>query len=362
MAEWDFPMALTKCIILGITSWVSTLVERPAIIPPTRGSVHPLDQLLTKAFSEQTRQGWETFFRGQISIYWRKAFAFACPSKDASVIDSLLCKLVQQLLKCSLELWENHNTILHGNTSQEHRARLTADIHERVEAAYTLYNSDPTIAHERDSYLFTRKTVAARLAGDADTLLGWLRSVEVSMNAQEKQRHRANALSEKFFLPFRLAGRERLQQRRSNSSALQAQPAEDSSILSSPTLRNTQSPTREELQIQLELSPYTTQQYRQRREQLDPVDNLSDTIFPPLFDADSSGHTTSSSTSSDTLAGPSPFHHLLLDIACSTDSSYCLSNQRDISLSNMTPTIPVASLHTPWRAIAKPFTNAASIT
>ena len=40
--------------------WVSTLEEKPSLIPPTKGSVYPLGQLITQAFSEQTRQGWET--------------------------------------------------------------------------------------------------------------------------------------------------------------------------------------------------------------------------------------------------------------------------------------------------------------
>lgn len=61
-----------------------------------------------------------------------------------------------------------------------------------------------------DNYLFTKKTLEQRLAGDNDTLLGWLRTLEVAMKACERNQDREAKNAAKFFEQCRALGRQKL--------------------------------------------------------------------------------------------------------------------------------------------------------
>jgi hypothetical protein len=112
----------------------------------------------------------------------------------------------KQLLNLSLELWEYRNGILHGVTREDQRRKFTLSVHQQVQEAFATYKAKPTIISTRDAYLFERKTLAQRLQGDDDALLGWLHTVEVAIATQEVARAAASEQAARFFLPFRQAG------------------------------------------------------------------------------------------------------------------------------------------------------------
>jgi len=148
--------------MVGVSGWIDSQQELPSLVPPTRGSVMPLDQLAARAFSEQTRLGWKAFLRGHMSSYWKKALFFANTKPAESVVDYMMTKLVKIVFQFSLSLWEFRNGILHGVTLIERRAKWRSLLSDRVAEAFAQYTADPTIVWQSDLYLFTTKSISAR--------------------------------------------------------------------------------------------------------------------------------------------------------------------------------------------------------
>jgi hypothetical protein len=311
MSEWDFSPSILQNILHGVSEWLASQEDHPDLVSPTRGRAWPLDQLTTRAFSDQNRIGWLPFLRGHISVYWRHALVYAHPKKDEEAVDSLLKKLVKQLFTFSLAVWELRNGVLHGVTIEESRAIQLELAQEKVAQAYNRYYGDPNIIRGRDAYLFTKKSLTERCMADRDTLLQWLRSVEVAMGIQDSIRTKASKNAAKYFLPFRLAGQQKLQRRELD-------------------------------QITTELSPSTKVLYQSRRAVVPAVDGLADTSMALQYfdDAPSSQYSSSEGSieaaspapTDDSVASPSPFHRPLIDMQFSSDSSYCFSRQHDVPL------------------------------
>ena len=107
-------------------------------------------------------------------------------------------------------MWACRNGILHGNTADTKKEIGSALIREKVTAAYTLYFENKFRVLSRDGSLFRRKTLEDRLKGDDDTLLCWLRAVEVSLAAFDRHQIKAEKSAPAFFQPFRDLGKRKL--------------------------------------------------------------------------------------------------------------------------------------------------------
>ena len=139
-------------------------------------------------------------------------FIFQPDYKDNDTTETYLRLLLKKLHKYSLEVWEFRNGVLHGATNKKRRHLQTELLREKVTAAYDQYAAGKILLFARDHYIFTKKTVEIRLAGDDDTLLGWLRLLEVAMMAYAREHMAEQLQATRFFAPFRLLGHQKLSQ------------------------------------------------------------------------------------------------------------------------------------------------------
>lgn len=308
----------------------------------------PVDQLATAAFVDQTNLGWDAFFRGQLCTSWRKAFLYASPTRDNDTTETHLRWLLKKLHKYSLEVWEFRNGVLHGATNIERRQLQTELLRKKVTAAYDQYAAGKILLFTRGHYIFTKKPLEVRLAGDDDTLLGWLRLLEVAMTAYARQHTAEQLHAARFFEPFRVLGRQKLSRIHLERSSLSG--SEDL-LLTSNTYNHRQ---REEEQLSQEVSLPVQSQYLARVTKPVPLSGLSSTVLSDLFDAEHS--IAPSRDMSCSLASPGPFYLApLIDQPLSSDSSYTWSHQRDIALYYDTTTSGSLSAGTPegYRAEAR---------
>jgi len=229
---------------------------------------------------------------------------------------------------------------LHGDTYQAKREKKSALIRDKVAEMYALHESSPYLVLPQDSYLFTRKDLATRLKGDDDSLLCWLRTVEVAMNTLERHQSRARSHSEKFFAPFlRLLGQQKqalraAQQEERRLSVGHSQRRQEHETAASP---QSWPPEKEISQLEDEVSPYTAQLYRVRSAgERDNFDGLERTILGDIWGSDGASHVhpdESVLTTDSSIASPSCFFRPIVEQEFSSDgSSYCPSKQRDVAL------------------------------
>ena len=337
LASQEFSRSLKENLSAGIRQWTSSLEERPNLTSPTRGRVAPLEQVATKAFTEQSRLGWEVLLTGQLSVYWRQALLFGSSTGDEDAVEDILRQLIKKLFLLSLSLWDFRNGVLHGETFLMQRAKKSALIRQKVIEAYDFYSRSPNIVLPQDQYLFKRKELAIRLNGDDDALLCWLRTVEVAMTVMDRQQAQARANAEKFFAPFRAAGQRKHLNRAVETSEIYSRLKEqDSSPRSSRSeAMRLWSSESEAVQLAEEVSPHTRANYRSRRSRLLSLDGVTGTVLEDLLGGDhpvqeDSGAGSVSSGSS--VVSPSHFFRPIIHQDISSDSSsYCPSKQRDIA-------------------------------
>jgi hypothetical protein len=100
---------------------------------PTGDSLNSADMILTTAFHEQFhRFGWNHMCMGCISQKWAivaKAYnGIPFPFFGTSYWASLL---VDQLWKFSLGLWQNRNSVAHGETLEDQAIITMTSLHEK---------------------------------------------------------------------------------------------------------------------------------------------------------------------------------------------------------------------------------------
>mmetsp|Transcript_24137 Transcript_24137/g.34594 ORF Transcript_24137/g.34594 Transcript_24137/m.34594 type:complete len:1267 (+) Transcript_24137:682-4482(+) len=346
--EQELPKPVKQCIHAGMTTWLDSAMEKPALHAPTRGRLMPADQMATQAFVAQTTIGWDAFLRGQISHLWRKAILFSSPVRDEDAAETHLRRLIKKLHSFSLSMWECRNGIIQGNTQETRRAIRSATIRDKVKEAYTLYSEGKILLLPRDETLFERKILGMRLKGDDDTLLCWLRSLEVAINACEKQQSKAAKLAAVFFQPFRELGRQKLAERR--LTMLQSQIEETKSFSEQRSVVNPEEEPysqRETDQMETEVSDFTKSQYNLRRQKAIVVEGLGDTFFCNELDEEEQPGWYEM-RSEDSIVSPGPFHAAtVLEQTFSSDSSYIQSRRRDIAYSFDTFTTSSATIPTP---------------
>jgi len=77
---------------------------------------------------------------------------------------------------------------------------------------YEEYNSGNLLLLARDRYLFLKKSKSERLASGTDTLLRWIRLVELAIKSYERFHRQTQQYAERFFRSFREQGRKKLQE------------------------------------------------------------------------------------------------------------------------------------------------------
>ena len=317
LAQQDISKPLKECMYAGVTEWIASAVDKPKLHAPTRGKLMPAEQMATAAFVEQTSLGWDAFCRGQLSRSWRRAILYSSSVKDEYPTETYLRHIKKKLHSLSLTLWECCNGILHGDTKAAQRELRLALIKDRVKEAYERVLDTRLQVLPRDSSLFTRKQLEERLTGDADTLLCWLRTVEVATRAFENCRTKEIAASE-------------------TASPLSIEQADFI-----PSERTDHS-RREVEQLESDVSVYTQSQYSDRKKKMAAMDDLQDIILYSTQDSQTIIST------EDSLPSPGPFHiKPILDQELSSDSSYTYSRRRDVVLSYDTFTASSAALDTP---------------
>ena len=413
--EQELPQQLKQNLFHGIAEWTRGEIDAPQYMAPTRGKVTAVDQIATLAYTEQTQLGWEAVFRGHLSVSWRKIYRQAHPLEDGQKEDTLFRRLIRKLQQFSLAMWKHRNEILHGATREEARTLALNLVKSKVEEAFRQYESGGLTLLQRDNYLFTKRTKEERLQGDVDTMMCWLRIVEVAISANERIQELNKQQAAKFFQPFRELGRKnkelrdlsflrakiteayakyddgaiqvsekdkflftaqteekllsgeadslaawlrRLElaivfssreqqlvqgakrlfrpffelgrQRLINSSVNAREATED--VDTSVFLTEQQSEfkekqawldTKEQDQVNSELSQQSRQQYRLRKQKVLPIDGLSSTVFSSSVEEEIE--------EAESISSPGPFHkQAIVDQSFSSDSSYVPSLQLDL--------------------------------
>ena len=223
--------------------------------------------------------------------------------------------------------------MLHGTTYATKKAVKRALIVAKVTEAYALYAEGKLKLLARDQTLFTRFTAEHRLQGDTDTLLCWLRSVEIALLAYERRQAAASKQAAAFFHPFRVLGQRKLLEGRASTSSQHDRNSLDFAPPRSDPFAPVLHSSREEAQLTQEVSPITQRQYRSRNNPQQEVEGLSATVLSSIFDL-SSESTETPLKDDDSIVAVGPFGSIpLIQQEFSSDSSYLLSNHRDVALS-----------------------------
>jgi len=335
---------IRECFLQGL-QW---FLEFPQTVMPsplanTRGNIHPAEIVARAAYHEQTQIGWSQCFSGRLGRSWGKAIHYTTPGNDEverrKQSDTKVRWLIKLLLKFTLEIWKYRNEILHGATREEQRRRFTVMLKDKVVEAYGYFHQNTAIVSYRNRYLFERKTLLQRLQGDDDALLGWLNTVEVAIATNEVEQAEARRNAEKFFQPFREAGRNKLRRQRAQTIVLsdadddQDFPDEESmEQIKTEGIHSPASKVVEQLEAEV---PLFVRIDRQRPTPIiiDPTKLFDDTSTnaPAVYARGDISHIASSASSA--LPGPGPFPTAFLERQFSTDnSSYCPSRRRDLPI------------------------------
>jgi len=193
-------------------------------------------------------------------------------------------RLIRKLHTFSISVWDRRNQLLYGDTLDKRRTIRSALIREKVNESFDLYMEGKLNVLGRDNYLFTRKPRELRLAGDDDTLLGWLGAVEAAMKTYERQQDKETKNASKFFQQFRALGRQKILVNRVISGVTTQEEEVNSAIVKGNSFSTgINHRIRETEQLVNDVSPRTQVQYRGRRQQM-ALDGLSDTILGDYFD------------------------------------------------------------------------------
>jgi len=315
--------------MLGLTWFLQDPTSAlPTPLQNSIGHICQRETIARNAYHAQTQMGWVQCLRGRLSWAWGRAIHYNLSGEKRDEKAAMMVRwLIKQLIQFSLALWEFRNGILHGNTQIEQRLKFTQLLQQQVLEAYELYKETPAIVSWRNRYLFERRTQESRLQGDGDALLGWLKTVEVAMAAQEVEQRDAVRNAERFFLPFREAGRLRIKRRA--TSVASPDPLDESFCDCSITITpgEEHSPS-QKTQDQLLAEVPSFLQLALQCHSPEPMD-LS-TLFHPSED-DNSTYTDSTLSSAELLQ-PHHFTTVILDKHFSSDSSYTPVYCRDLPL------------------------------
>jgi hypothetical protein len=176
-------------IMEGIQHWISR--EQNSAVPmsaPTRGKISKVETLLTKAYTDQTRDiGWLAFFQGKLSKYWTRAFLATLPNTPGS--EKLQYqwgkKLILALWTFGKSVWDRRNKEIHGQSFQEAKDIKNRKLEKEIIYFSSKFQENPFLVLQRHRYLFdTTKESLARSTHEVQ--LAWLRSVKEAIEVRKK--------------------------------------------------------------------------------------------------------------------------------------------------------------------------------
>ncbi len=199
----DTHRSILDCFEYGLSNWTGN--HTSDMHAPTRGSVKPLDTLLTQAFNDQCDIGWEQFLRGRISIYWRRAYgqSFQNSRHPGRHTDKAWSSaLIKLLLMYSRLVWKYRNGIIYGhNKIEEHNKKLES-MQAEISKAFESYKADKFIISRHLSSLFD-KPLQYVLNSDMDFLQNWLHTYKEAVSTQQMLHQQQSLAAQTFFQPRR---------------------------------------------------------------------------------------------------------------------------------------------------------------
>jgi hypothetical protein len=109
---------MSNAILAALKQWLS----KSTITPPCWPSAHdtPLRTAIRRAFDAQTSIGWDQFFRGRLTIYWRRPLAMYYKERDIKLSTTLwMTKCIDSVWKLYNSMWDQRNEDLFGGTKDE---------------------------------------------------------------------------------------------------------------------------------------------------------------------------------------------------------------------------------------------------
>ena len=148
--------------------------------PPTWDPpLEPIHNDIQRAFASQRRIGWDQFFRGRITLDWRKAIAtyyHDCRPGPAFTPDQWLRTTIKALWNFSLTIWRARNLEYHGENGAISQERIRKVMALQAKAVYqdTIGNVSQT-----DSAILHRSNINTILNWTKQHLDAYLATAEV---------------------------------------------------------------------------------------------------------------------------------------------------------------------------------------
>jgi hypothetical protein len=125
----ETPQIITQHIQAGLNQWE----QGDDHIYPKHSTVALNNPNHMHAFIDQKAIGWDQFLKGRISTLWWQAFTHLTtmtrPQSDKSLAWSK--KLIHALWDNNKTIWLHCNSIVHGQTVEEHRQKMTDALHNQ---------------------------------------------------------------------------------------------------------------------------------------------------------------------------------------------------------------------------------------
>jgi hypothetical protein len=147
---------------------------------------------LFKALQHQNIIGWPNFLRGFIYIYWEELYYYAHESSGAPRNVSWSVKMVEGAIDLYRKIWSDHNSFIHGATSQESQVKLRDQILSRVRQIYP----NPPKLHKRFSRV-TNIPLQVQLQRNTTNFQRWLSRIQHQIHVMKfiSQTRGSNQLS-----------------------------------------------------------------------------------------------------------------------------------------------------------------------
>jgi hypothetical protein len=157
---------MSVVIIQALRAWMG----KHPIQPPTWTAleVTPLQQSIRRAFDAQTRIGWDQFFRGRLTKYWKlPLYMYYQERRPTSHISPTLWmnRTISTMWDFYNLMWNQRNEDFHGGTREELQAKALTATRTTVRRVYAASHGHVT---NRQSRILHRLPV--------EDILSWTKS------------------------------------------------------------------------------------------------------------------------------------------------------------------------------------------
>jgi hypothetical protein len=181
-----------------------TQIEATSISTPTKGKLGAVETLLTKAFTDQTRDiGWIPFLQGKISQYWKAAYMASLPNMPSKDQTTALWgkKLILAIWAFGRSIWEYRNKEIHGSTLLESRYKQSEKLKKEVLYFTTKFHENPFLILQWDKFLFNAPEEKL-MASNYDMQSAWLRSVKEAIQVRKQHDEASTSAQQERFHNF----------------------------------------------------------------------------------------------------------------------------------------------------------------